>query len=111
MEHVLVAKISTVYPGDDYETVKVIELGDIMVNTEESLKEVVEKIGEKMGFENSRSSFDLFGDNQFYLEHDVTHMDFFMTKEETVEVESVGVQLESCLKIHGNLYKLEPFTA
>lgn len=111
MEHVLVAKIAKIYPGDDYETVKVIELGDMMANTEESLKQVVEKIGTEMGFKNSRSSFDLLGDNRFYLEHDVTYMDFFMTKKETVEVESVGVQLESCLKIHGVLYKLEPFSA
>lgn len=110
MEHVLVAKIVEVAPGDDYETTKVIEVGDITNNTEESLKEIVEIIGEKLGFKNSRTPSYYVGDKTIVIEHDVTYMDFFISKKETTEVESVSVQLESCLKIHGSLYKLEPFS-
>lgn len=110
MEHVLMAKVFTVGAGDDYQTVTVVEAGDFLIDSHEHVQKLAKIVGEKMGYENCRydgADYPTFGD--FYLTYDVQMSDYPDLTRTITTQETVGVEVVSCLKVHGKLFELNEF--
>ena len=108
MEHVLMVKVFTVSPGDDYQTVTAVEVGDFLIDSREHIQELAKIVGEKMGYDNCRYEGSGYPkDEGFYLTYDIKTSDYpditrTIARKITVKVESM-----SCLKIHGKLFELK----